>query len=65
MASMEGLMQKRLVVWAVLMFCSVASQNAWAGSNLGLRSAGIDVGYVDPENISGTMGFARAKIIAR
>ena len=50
-------MQKRLVVWTVLMFCSVASQNAWAGSNLGLRSAGIDVGYVDPENISGTMGF--------
>jgi opacity protein-like surface antigen len=57
MASMEGLMQKRLTVWAILLFCSVASQNAWAGTNLGLRSAGVDVGYVDPENIDGTMGF--------
>lgn len=50
-------MQKRLMVWAVLLFCGVVSQNAWAGSNLGLRSAGVDVGYVDPENISGTLGF--------
>jgi opacity protein-like surface antigen len=57
MASMEGSMQKRLMVWAILLFCSVASQNAWAGTSLGLRSAGVDVGYVDPENVDGTMGF--------
>ena len=57
MANMEGLMQKRIVVWAVLLFCTVVSQNAWAKTDLGLRSAGVDVGYVDPENISGTMGF--------
>jgi len=57
MANMEGLMQKRIAVWAVLLFCTVVSQNAWAKTDLGLRSAGVDVGYVDPENISGTMGF--------
>jgi opacity protein-like surface antigen len=57
MASMEGLMQKRLVTWAVVLFCTVASQNAWATSSLGMRSAGFDVGYVDPENVSGTLGF--------
>ncbi len=50
-------MQKRLVTWAVVLFCTVASQNAWAASNLGMRSAGFDVGYVDPENVPGTMGF--------
>jgi len=50
-------MQKRIAGWAVLFLCTVVSQNAWAKTDLGLRSAGVDVGYVDPENISGTMGF--------
>jgi opacity protein-like surface antigen len=57
MASMEGLMQKRLVVWVILLFCSGASQNAWARTDLGMRSAGVDVGFVDPANIDGTLGF--------
>ena len=50
-------MQKRILVWAVLLFCTVASQNAWARTDLGWRSAGFDVGFVDPENVDGTLGF--------
>ena len=55
--SVEGLMQKLLVGLAVFLSCSVASQNAMAGTNLGLRSIGADVGFVDPENVDGTVGF--------
>jgi opacity protein-like surface antigen len=57
MATMEGLMQKRLVLWAVLLFCTFGSQNAWANTNLGMRSIGVDVGFVDPDNIDGTFGL--------
>ncbi len=50
-------MQKRFLVWAVLVFCSVLSQNAWARTDIGAKSLGLDVGFVDPENVDGTMGF--------
>jgi opacity protein-like surface antigen len=57
MAFPGGAMQKRFVSWAVILFCSAISQNAWARTDLGARSIGADVGYVDPENINGTLGF--------
>lgn len=50
-------MSKRTVLWAVLVICMVASQNAWAGSGVGMRSLGVDMGYVDPDNVPGTLGF--------
>lgn len=55
--TVEGLMQKLLVGMAVALFCSAASQNAMAGTNLGLRSIGADVGFVDAEGVDGTAGF--------
>jgi len=55
--TVEGLMQKLLVALIVFLFCNVASQDAMARSNLGLRSLGADVGFVDPENVDGTAGF--------
>jgi len=57
MATVEGLMQKRLVVWMVLVFCTLVSQNAFAKTDLGLKAIGGDVGFVDPDNIDGTLGF--------
>src|SRR5262249_56956655 len=54
---LEGRMQKRLVVWTILVFCSLVSQNAWAKTDLGMRSIGVDAGFVDPENVVGTFGF--------
>jgi len=57
MASMEGLMQRRIAVWVILLFCSVVSQNAWANTDLGLKAIGGDVGFVDPDNVDGTIGF--------
>jgi outer membrane protein with beta-barrel domain len=56
MASLEGMMQKRLLVCAALVSCMALSQNAWAKTDLGFRSIGGDVGVVDPENLSGTLG---------
>src|SRR3954466_1232134 len=50
-------MRKRMAVWTILFFCSVAAQNAWARTDLGWRSAGVDAGFVDPENVPGTLGF--------
>jgi opacity protein-like surface antigen len=46
-----------MVVWTVLLFCSAFAQNAWARTDLGWRSAGVDVGFVDPDNVPGTVGF--------
>jgi opacity protein-like surface antigen len=57
MAFPGGAMQKRFVVWAVILFCSAISQNAWARTDLGARSIGADVGYVDPDNVNGTLGL--------
>jgi opacity protein-like surface antigen len=50
-------MRKRIVVLALLLFCSVVSQNARASSDLGLKAIGGDVGFVDPDNVDGTLGF--------
>jgi len=50
-------MQKRILVWAVLLFCIGATQNAWARTDLGWRSIGVDAGFVDPDNVDGTVGF--------
>ncbi len=50
-------MSKRIALWTVLFICMIASQNAWAGSGVGLRSLGVDLGYVDPDNVPGTVGF--------
>jgi len=57
MASMEGRMQRRIVVWIIVVVCSVASQNAWARTDLGLKAIGGDLGFVDPDNVDGTLGF--------
>jgi opacity protein-like surface antigen len=46
-----------MVVWTVLLFCSAVAQNAWARTDLGWRSAGVDAGFVDPDNVPGTVGF--------
>ena len=50
-------MQKRIVVWMVLVFCMGVSQNAWAKTDLGWRSIGVNAGFVDPDNVDGTVGF--------
>jgi len=50
-------MQKRIVVWMVLVFCLGVSQNAWAKTDLGWRSIGVNAGFVDPDNVDGTVGF--------
>ena len=50
-------MQKRIVVWLVLVFCLGVSQNAWAKTDLGWRSIGVNAGFVDPDNVDGTVGF--------
>ncbi len=50
-------MQKRIVGWMVLVFCLGVSQNAWAKTDLGWRSIGVNAGFVDPSNVDGTVGF--------
>jgi opacity protein-like surface antigen len=50
-------MQKRIVVWMVLVFCLVVTQNASAKTDLGWRSVGVNAGFVDPDNVDGTIGF--------
>ena len=50
-------MRKRILIGMVLVFCIGASQNAWAKTDLGWRSIGGDVGFVDPDNVDGTVGF--------
>ena len=46
-----------LVTLAVLAFCTVASQNATAQSDLGLKRMGVTFGYVSPENMDGTISY--------
>lgn len=52
-------MKRLLVSVAVILVCSASVQSAMAkgGTGVGLRSIGADVGLVDPENASGTVGF--------
>jgi len=50
-------MKRLLILVAVILVCSASVQNAMAKTDLGMRSIGGDVGLVDPENASGTIGF--------
>ncbi|MGE5175814.1 MAG: hypothetical protein ACM3JJ_05500 [Hyphomicrobiales bacterium] len=50
-------MKKALLLSALLVFCSLPSQNAFAASDMGWKSLGVNVGYVDPSNVDGTVGF--------
>lgn len=50
-------MRKPLTVLLVLLFCTVASQNARAQSDVGLKAAGFELGVVDPEHVDATIGF--------
>jgi hypothetical protein len=50
-------LKKTLVTLMAVCFCIVASQNARAEANLGLRSAGVQVGMVSPENLDTILGF--------
>lgn len=49
-------MKNRIVVLLVLC-CALASQNALAQSNMGLKAAGVQVGMVDPEGADATLGL--------
>ena len=68
-------MQKRIVAPALIVFCMIVSQNAWAApssrakphhrthaaqssnSGIGFRSLGANLGFVDADNVPGTMGM--------
>lgn len=49
-------MKKSLVALLVLGMCVTASQIALAEPHLGLQSAGVQVGMVNPENLDATFG---------
>jgi len=49
--------KRALVTLVVMGLCTVSSQSALAQSNLGLKSAGGQLGLVSPENIGSTVGF--------
>lgn len=50
---------KRSVLFtlATLAFCTLASQNATAQSDFGLKKLGVAVGFVSPENLDGTISI--------
>lgn len=50
-------MKKSIIALLVLALCAVSSQNARAEASLGLRSAGVQVGMVSPEDVDATLGF--------
>jgi opacity protein-like surface antigen len=50
-------MSKSLRISVVMVVCMAVSQIAFAGTNLGWRSVGANVGFVDPEHVDGTVGF--------
>jgi hypothetical protein len=56
LANKEGILKKWSVILVVLC-CGLASQNALAQANLGLKTAGFQVGVVSPENSDATLGF--------
>jgi opacity protein-like surface antigen len=57
LGTQEGLVKKPVVLIAVVSICVLGSQNAWSQANLGLRSVGVQVGMVSPENSDATIGF--------
>lgn len=52
----EGTLKKSLVALLAIGFCLVASQNAMAEANLGLRAVGVQVGVVNAEELDATFG---------
>src|SRR5437867_2231295 len=52
-----GVMKKLLVFLAVVALFATPSQFAFAASDVGFKSLGVDLGYVSPENVDGTLGF--------
>lgn len=50
-------MKKSIIALLALAVCMVSSQNARAEANLGLHSAGVQVGMVSPEDVDATLGF--------
>lgn len=50
-------MKKLVLISTLVVLCSLPSQNAIAASDLGWRSLGANVGFVDPDNVDGTLGF--------
>ena len=46
--------------WVACLVVAVSGlplQSARAASDVGLKSVGVDLGYVSPENVDGTLGF--------
>ena len=50
-------MKKLIVSVALLGLCTLASQNAFAQSNIGMKGWGVQVGMVSPESMDATLGF--------
>jgi opacity protein-like surface antigen len=48
---------KRNVLFLLVAICTLLSQAAFAGSDLGLKGIGGTVGIVDPDNVDATVGF--------
>jgi hypothetical protein len=53
----EGTLKKSIIALLALALCAVSSQDARAEANLGLHSAGVQVGMVSPEDVDATLGF--------
>jgi opacity protein-like surface antigen len=53
----EGTLKKSMIALLALCSCVIASQDAMAEGNLGLRAAGVQVGMVNPEDVDATLGF--------
>jgi opacity protein-like surface antigen len=53
----KGERMKRIILTLCAALCMVASQNAMAQSDLGLKRVGGTIGIVDPENMDTVLGF--------
>lgn len=49
-------MRNLFIALAVVVFCTVGTQNALAKSDLGLTKAGVNLGMVDPEGVDTALG---------
>jgi opacity protein-like surface antigen len=57
MEPLEGVMKKGFVVLAVVALFAFPAQFALAASEIGFQKVGVDLGFVSPEDIDGTIGF--------
>jgi hypothetical protein len=48
---------KSRILAVTLALCALSVSSAWAQSSLGLKSLGVAVGFVSPENLDGTFSF--------